>query len=111
MLYGGTSKAGGGAAESVGRDAALLHVESGTWERPGLGRTLLPLHSHSAVVVGRTKLLVFGGVRGDGSTSSDVALLNTDTMKWMTPQLKVGMWVRARATVGLVGKGQTEVLG
>ncbi|KAG2490886.1 hypothetical protein HYH03_010803 [Edaphochlamys debaryana] len=88
VLYGGASKVGGAVSEGVGREVAVLNVESGVWERPSSARTLAACHSHSAVVVGRTKLLVFGGVRGDGGPSSDVALLNTDTMKWITPQLK-----------------------
>ncbi len=76
-------------SESVGREVAVLNVESGVWERPTSSRTVVPSYSHSAVVVGRTKLLVFGGMRADGVAAADVALLNADTMKWLTPQIKV----------------------
>ncbi|GLC41598.1 hypothetical protein PLESTF_000274300 [Pleodorina starrii] len=88
VLYGGASKVGGSMSESVGREVAVLNVESGVWERPSSARTLAASCNHSAVVVGRTKLLVFGGVRGEGVAAADVALLNADTMKWMTPQIK-----------------------
>ncbi len=45
------------------------------------------MHSHTATVVGRTKLLVCGGSKGDVATS-EVTILNTDNMKWMTPQVR-----------------------
>lgn len=47
---------------------------------------MLPLHSHTASVVGRTKLLVFGGMKGE-MASPDVSILNTDNMKWISPQV------------------------
>ncbi len=46
----------------------------------------MSIYGHTATVVGRTKLLVCGGVKGDVACS-DVAILNTDNMKWMTPQV------------------------
>jgi hypothetical protein len=48
-----------------------------------------PLAAARPPQVGRTKLLVFGGVRSEGSAVADVTLLNADTMKWMAPPLKV----------------------
>ncbi|KXZ54835.1 hypothetical protein GPECTOR_4g907 [Gonium pectorale] len=94
VLYGGASKVGGSVSEAVGREVAVLNVESGVWERPGGARTPAPSQGHSGVVVGRTKLLVFGGVRGGGGAAAageaaaDVAILNADTMKWLAPQIK-----------------------
>ncbi|KAG2424386.1 hypothetical protein HXX76_014595 [Chlamydomonas incerta] len=91
VLYGGMSKVPGAASDSVGREVAVLTIDSGVWERPSGARTAASCASHSAVVVGRTKLLVFGGQRGDGAAAgaaADVAVLNADTMKWMSPQIK-----------------------
>jgi hypothetical protein len=47
-------------------------------------------------VVGRTKVLVLAGVKAD-TPCNDVALLNTDNMKWITPQVRAPPWVATRA--------------
>uniref|UniRef100_A0A7S0Y9W2 Uncharacterized protein n=1 Tax=Polytomella parva TaxID=51329 RepID=A0A7S0Y9W2_9CHLO len=85
VLYGGLSKAAG--AEEVGCEVAVLNVESSNWERPPGVRIGSGCYGHSVAVVGRTKMLVFGGIRGD-AYSNDVVILNTDTMKWQTPHVK-----------------------
>lgn len=87
VLYGGQSRVGGAASDAMGKEVALLNVDTATWERPSIARTIQTSHSHAAVVVGRTKLLVFGGIRGDAACA-DVGVLNTDTMKWANPQVK-----------------------
>ena len=87
VLYGGQSRVGGAASDAMGKEVALLNVDTATWERPSIARTIQTSHSHAAVVVGRTKLLVFGGIRGDAACA-DVGVLNTDTMKWAYPQVK-----------------------
>ena len=42
---------------------------------------------YTGTVVGRTKILCFGGVKGE-LASSDISILKTDTMKWLVPQVK-----------------------
>eukprot|EP00798_Chlamydomonas_sp_ICE-L_P017172 gene17174-23488_t len=71
----------------AGREVAILNMDTMLWERPSTARTLLPSHSHTATSVSRTKALVFGGVHSD-LPSAEVTIFNTDTMKWMVPQIK-----------------------
>lgn len=88
VLYGGVSRNGTTTGhDAVGREVGVLNLETMLWDKPGSARTLMPTHSHTVTVVGRTKLLVFGGVRAEAA-SPDVTLLNTDTMKWQQPQIK-----------------------
>lgn len=46
----------------------------------------------AGTVVGRTKILVFGGVKGE-LAASDVSILNTDNMKWLVPQVRQALSV------------------
>lgn len=89
VLYGGHSRSAAGTAadKDLGKEVAVLGVDSQVWEKPSSARTVMPHHSHNATVVGRTKIFVFGGVRNDVA-SNEVAVLNTDTMKWSAPVIK-----------------------
>mmetsp|Transcript_17491 Transcript_17491/g.44035 ORF Transcript_17491/g.44035 Transcript_17491/m.44035 type:complete len:628 (-) Transcript_17491:2367-4250(-) len=87
VLHGGLSRTASPAHDGVGREVAVLNLETMQWDRPGTARTLAPVHSHTATVVGRTKMLVFAGLRGE-QASAEISVLNTDTMKWVVPQVK-----------------------
>ncbi|MEW5307774.1 MAG: hypothetical protein WDW38_010526 [Sanguina aurantia] len=89
LLFGGSSKSAGPAGESAGREVALLSLESMRWDRPTSVRMALACQGHTTSVVGRTKILVFGGARGEAA-SAELSTLNTDTMKWVQLQLKGG---------------------
>ncbi len=80
VLYGGASKSP--VHESVGSEVAVLNVDTSTWDKPSTARTMALLHGHTATVTGRTKMISFGGVKGD-ATSADVSVFNTDTMKFV----------------------------
>mmetsp|Transcript_19854 Transcript_19854/g.64594 ORF Transcript_19854/g.64594 Transcript_19854/m.64594 type:complete len:632 (+) Transcript_19854:58-1953(+) len=87
VLYGGLVR-----GESGGGELCTANLDTMTWERAssamgsnkqglGSGRA-----SHSATVVGKNKLVVFGGRRQ--ALLNDVHVLNTDTMKFHTPAVK-----------------------
>lgn len=92
---------GAGALCVLGRGCGCQHIETKHTTAslifpcpplnafPGTARTLAAIHSHTATSVGRTKLLVFGGLRGEAA-SADISVLNTDTMKWVVPQVRAG---------------------
>lgn len=44
--------------EAAGRECALLGLDPLAWERPEGARLEAPLHGHSAVGIGRNRLLV-----------------------------------------------------
>lgn len=77
VLHGGHSRL----HESVGRETAVLHLDSLTWELPDSALQPSSLLGHSSSVVGRNKLLVFGGSHGEEATAA-VQQLATDSMKW-----------------------------
>ncbi len=82
----------GGSSKTVSNDTsglevAVLNAETCVWERPTTARLYTPMQGQTATVVGRTKVMTLGGVRGD-LPSADVTIFNTDTMKWFTPQVK-----------------------
>lgn len=85
VLCGGASKSP--AHESVGSEVAILNVDTCIWDKPNTAKTATMVHGHACAVTGRTKMIIFGGVKGE-VTSSEVAVFNTDTMKWMTPIVK-----------------------
>ncbi|KAL6758234.1 hypothetical protein V8C86DRAFT_2601400 [Haematococcus lacustris] len=87
VLYGGTSRSSTPAHDAVGREVVVLNLETMMWDKPGTARTMTPTHSHTGTVVGRTKMLVLGGVKGE-LASAEISVLNTDTMKWIVPQVK-----------------------
>jgi hypothetical protein len=67
--------------EAVGRETAVLTVDSLAWEVPETATQPNSLLGHSSSVVGRNKLLVFGGSHGEAATAA-VQQLATDSMKW-----------------------------
>lgn len=77
MLCGGHSRM----HESVGRETAVLHLDSLVWEMPEGAMQTRSLLGHSTSVVGRNKLLLFGGSHGE-EASAVVQQLATDSMKW-----------------------------
>jgi hypothetical protein len=77
VLHGGHSRM----HESVGRETAVLHLDSLTWEVPETAMLPDALLGHSSSVVGRNKLLVFGGSRGEQALAA-VQQLATDSMRW-----------------------------
>uniref|UniRef100_A0A7S3QQQ5 Fibronectin type-III domain-containing protein n=2 Tax=Dunaliella tertiolecta TaxID=3047 RepID=A0A7S3QQQ5_DUNTE len=87
VIYGGMSRISNQTQDGLGREVAVLNVETMQWERPSTARTPMTSHSHTGTVVGRTKILVFGGVKGE-LAASDISILNTDNMKWLVPQVK-----------------------
>jgi len=87
VMYGGMSKSTAPQHEAVGKEVAVLNIDTMQWEKPNTARTLSPSYGHTACVTGRTKVLVFAGVKGE-IPSPDIAILNTDTMKWLQPQVK-----------------------
>ena len=86
VMHGGICRTNSPAHDGVGREVAVLNVDTMMWDKPGTARAAQAVHCHTATVVGRTKVLVLGGIKGE-SSSSDVSILNTDTMKWMVPQV------------------------
>lgn len=78
VLQGGHSRL----HEGMGRETAVLSLDSLSWESPESAQQTIPLLGHSSSVVGRNKLLVFGGSHGDEATSA-VQQLSTDSMKWL----------------------------
>ncbi|GAX74227.1 hypothetical protein CEUSTIGMA_g1676.t1 [Chlamydomonas eustigma] len=85
MLCGGTSRTA--LNDAAGMEVAVLNAETSVWERPNTGRMFSPVNGHSASVVGRTKVMILAGMKGEAITA-DVSIFNTDTMKWFTPQVK-----------------------
>lgn len=79
VLHGGHSRM----HESAGRETALLSLDSLTWELPETAMQANSLLGHSSSVVGRNKLLVFGGSTGEEATAA-VQQLATDSMRWTT---------------------------
>lgn len=77
VLHGGHSRL----HESVGRETAVLNLDSLTWEVPETATQPTALLGASSSVVGRNKLLVFGGSQGEQATAA-VQQLATDSMKW-----------------------------
>ena len=77
VLHGGHSRL----HDSVGRETAVLHLDSLSWEVTDGALQPNSLLGHSSSVVGRNKLLVFGGSHGEQATAG-VQQLATDSMKW-----------------------------
>jgi hypothetical protein len=77
VMHGGHSRM----HESVGRETAVLNLDSLTWEVPETAMQPIALLGHSSSVVGRNKLLVFGGSHGE-EASAAVQQLATDSMRW-----------------------------
>lgn len=77
VMHGGHSRL----HESVGRETAVLNLDSLTWEVPETAMQPGCLLGHSSSVVGRNKLLVFGGSLGE-EASAAVQQLATDSMRW-----------------------------
>lgn len=77
VLYGGHSRL----HEAVGRETAVLNLDSLAWEVPETATQPHSLLGHSSSVVGRNKLLVFGGSHGEAATAA-VQQLATDSMRW-----------------------------
>lgn len=85
VLFGGVSKSP--ATDTIGCEVAVLNADTNVWDKPTSARLLTNLQGHTAVVVGRTKIMSFGGIKNDNPTA-EVAVFNTDTLKWMSPQVK-----------------------
>mmetsp|Transcript_16072 Transcript_16072/g.54796 ORF Transcript_16072/g.54796 Transcript_16072/m.54796 type:complete len:644 (+) Transcript_16072:153-2084(+) len=82
VLYGGTAR-----GEGLGRDLCVANMDKCVWERvSGTAKQLPGRSGHSATAMGKNKLVVFGGRRQ--ALLNDLHFLNTDTMKWNTPQVK-----------------------
>lgn len=77
VLHGGHSRL----HDSVGRETAVLSLDSLTWEMPETAMQPTDLLGHSSSVVGRNKMLVFAGSHGEEATAA-VQQLATDSMKW-----------------------------
>jgi hypothetical protein len=77
LLLGGYSRT----HEAAGRETAVLHLDSLSWDAPPGAAQAAALLGHSSCVVGRNKLLVFGGSRDD-EASAAAQLLATDAMGW-----------------------------
>lgn len=60
--------------------------------------------ARAGTVVGRTKVLVFGGIKGE-MAASDITIFNTDTMKWLVPQVGCGQGRRAGGSWHACGWG------
>jgi hypothetical protein len=88
VLYGGLSKSTSVVHEAAAREVAILNMETMMWDRPSSARTLAPSLGHTSASVGRTKMLIFGGVRSGDQPTAEVSIFNTDTMKWTVPQIK-----------------------
>lgn len=69
--------------ECAGRETVVLSLDSLTWELPETAMQASSLLGHSSSVVGRNKLLVFGGSTGEEATAA-VQQLATDNMRWAT---------------------------
>lgn len=84
VLYGGTVRG----AEGLIRDVHWFNIENKSWERgvsagkQGPGRI-----GHTASVVGKNKVVIYGG-RRQATVLADAHILNTDSVKWSTPALK-----------------------
>ena len=87
VLCGGTIKTS--ATDTAGCEVAVLNAETGVWDRPSTGRLFTPVQGQGSTVVARTKVMTLGGLKGE-QPSADIAVFNTDTMKWFTPQVLSG---------------------
>lgn len=83
VLYGGMSRG----HEDIGREVSILNTDTMQWDKPSSASVSQRLTNHTATVVSRTKILVHGGAKGE-STTTDVAVFNIDTLKWVQPQIK-----------------------
>mmetsp|Transcript_33290 Transcript_33290/g.78947 ORF Transcript_33290/g.78947 Transcript_33290/m.78947 type:complete len:632 (+) Transcript_33290:204-2099(+) len=85
ILYGGSWK------DHDKKELRICNLDSFTWETPSIPtsqpKNMPPLTNHAAVVVGRTKILCFGGRRGS-ELVDDLKVLNTDNLKWSVPATK-----------------------
>lgn len=72
---------GAGSPDFVPNEVCTLNLDTMEWSRPSTARTAYSITGHASTVLNRTKILVCGGAR-NGTTTFDLSLLNTDTMKW-----------------------------
>ncbi|KAK9825409.1 hypothetical protein WJX81_002378 [Elliptochloris bilobata] len=84
LHHGGAEEKSSGAARAVGgaaRELFPLQLDASQWLRPVGSRASELLRDHAAATSGRSKMLIFGGVRGVRLTN-EVSVLHTDTMQW-----------------------------
>jgi hypothetical protein len=78
VLCGGANKTA--VNDTSGFEVAVLNTETCVWDRPSTARLFTPVQSQTSTVVGRTKVMMLAGLKGDKATA-DVSVFNTDTMK------------------------------
>lgn len=88
LLIGGAFAQGTAAKpDNSTRDVWHLDVAHRTWARLAHAKMSFTVHSHAAVVISPTKIMIFGGVR-NGDLSSDITYFTTDSHKWTLPLLR-----------------------
>lgn len=84
IVFGGTN-----GSKKV-NDLHILNLVTKEWTRPECtGTPPSPRESHTATLVGDEKLVVFGGSgEGKGNYLNDLHVLDLNTMRWTSPEVK-----------------------
>ncbi|KAF8018317.1 hypothetical protein BT93_H3266 [Corymbia citriodora subsp. variegata] len=71
-------------------DLHVLDLRSKEWTQPNFrGKPPCPRESHSATLIGNDKMVVFGGSgQGEANYLNDLHILDLETMRWMSPEVK-----------------------
>ncbi|XP_058083338.1 uncharacterized protein LOC131231228 isoform X2 [Magnolia sinica] len=71
-------------------DLHILDLRTKEWSQPTCeGVSPSPRESHTATIVGENKLVVFGGSgEGEANYLNDIHVLDLNTMKWTSPEVK-----------------------
>jgi len=82
VVSGGVSRSNA----EAGTETYVLNLDTMSWDKLESAR-MAPVQSHGTCVLGRTKIMVFGGLAGDSTVSSSTTILNVDSQRWTTPVL------------------------
>lgn len=66
----------------------MLNLDSLVWEKLEGAKTPHNMHSHTTSILGRSKIMVYGGLQNDSTVSSSANVLNIDNQKWSVPVLR-----------------------
>lgn len=71
-------------------DLHVLDLRSKEWTQLNFrGKPPCPRESHSATLIGNDKMVVFGGSgQGEANYLNDLHILDLETMRWMSPEVK-----------------------
>jgi N-acetylneuraminic acid mutarotase len=77
---------GGNDGAALFNDVHILNLDTMSWSTPETkGVPMSARAGHTAVLVDRDKIVIFGGGNSSGPTN-DLYILNTDSMTWTKPK-------------------------